>query len=116
LLFRLHTAQFRIPTTPAPIKNILLCMLEAVEGELKLLDALDALEVMRCVLLCIGTGGRGGWALFAGGVGGGQRYGVTGSLLHHALVSQVPPVFSVTSNTRVLVQGPWFERTVSRQP
>ena len=33
--------------------RVLLCMLEAVEGELCLLELLEVPEVMRCVLLCI---------------------------------------------------------------
>ena len=48
---------------PEVIRCVLLCMLEAVDGGLCLLEA------MRRVMLCI-TGGGGGRPLFAGGVGG----------------------------------------------
>jgi len=34
------------------MRCVLLCMLEAVEGEFCLLEVLDVLEVMRCMLLC----------------------------------------------------------------
>ena len=42
------------------MRRILLCILDAVEGELCLREVLEA---MRCVALY--TGGCGGWALFA---------------------------------------------------
>ena len=32
---------------------MLLCMLEAVEGEIRLLEVIEVSEVMRCVPLCI---------------------------------------------------------------
>ncbi len=48
------------------MRRVLLCMLEAVEGERSLLKAS---EVMHRVLLCTLVG-CGGWTLFAGGVGG----------------------------------------------
>ena len=35
------------------IRCVLLCMLEAVEGVLGLLEVLDMPEVIRCVLLCM---------------------------------------------------------------
>ncbi len=44
------------------LRRVLLCMLEAVEGELCLLEVT---EVMRGVLLY--AGGCGRWVLFAGG-------------------------------------------------
>ena len=33
------------------MRRVLLCVLEAVEGELRLLEVLEMSEVMRCVLL-----------------------------------------------------------------
>ena len=38
--------------------RVLLCMLEAVEGELCLMDVLEVPEVIRCVVLCIVEGRR----------------------------------------------------------
>ncbi len=35
------------------MRHVLLCMLEAAEGELRLLEVLEMLEAMRCVLLCV---------------------------------------------------------------
>src|SRR6266480_3942349 len=35
------------------MRRVLLCMLEVVEGELCLLEVLKVQDVMRCVLLCI---------------------------------------------------------------
>ncbi len=82
----------------AVIRCVLLCILEAVEGGLCLLEVLEASEAMRCVLLCMpevpevmrcvilcmleaglcfagGVGGAGSDALcatlYAGGAGGG---------------------------------------------
>ena len=67
------------------MRRVLLCMLEAVEGELCLLEVPEVQEAMRSVLLCIqeavevsnfagGVGGAGGDALcatlYAGGCGG----------------------------------------------
>ena len=66
---------------PEVMRSVLLCMLEAVEGWLCLLEVSEVSEVMRCVLLCIleavegglcsmeGAGGSGGDALSAGGCG-----------------------------------------------
>ena len=72
-----------VPEVPEAMRCVLICMLEAVEGELYLLEAMD---VMRCALLCIleavegtlcfagGDGGARGDAmyatLYAGGCGG----------------------------------------------
>ncbi len=51
----------------------LLCMLEAVEGQLCLLEVLQVPEVNAlCATLYIR--GCGGWVLFAGGVGGDAPY------------------------------------------
>jgi len=50
------------------IRCVLLCMLETAEGRLCLLEALAVLDVMRRVLLY--AGGRGGGALFARGTEG----------------------------------------------
>ncbi len=51
---------------PKAMRRVLLCMLEAMEGGLCLLEVL---EMTRCVLLCM-LRGRGRWVLFAGSVGG----------------------------------------------
>ena len=51
------------------MRGVLLCMMEAVEGELCLLEVLEVLqvlevlEVMRCVLLCILEAVEGGFCL-----------------------------------------------------
>jgi len=51
------------------MRCVLLCMLEAVEGELCLLEVLEVLavlEAMRCMILCRYAVGCGGWAQFRG--------------------------------------------------
>ena len=35
------------------MRRVLLCMLGAVEGELRLLDVLELPEVIRCMVLCM---------------------------------------------------------------
>src|SRR5947207_3059098 len=55
---------------PEEMRCVLLCMVEAVEGALYLLDALemlDVLDVMRRVLLCMPE--AAGLPLFSGGAG-----------------------------------------------
>jgi len=63
---------------PEVMHCVLFCMLEAAEGGLYLLETeiLEAMEVMRRMLLCIAGGARGAGgdascaALYAGGDGG----------------------------------------------
>ena len=42
-----------VPEVPEVMRRALLCVLEAVEGELCLLEMLEVPEVMHCVLLCL---------------------------------------------------------------
>src|SRR6266480_1077728 len=59
------------------VRRVLLCMPEAMEGELCLLEVLEATRG-----LLIDSGGCGGWALFVGGVGdAGSAGGAGGDVL-----------------------------------
>ena len=50
------------------MRRVLLCMMEAAEGELCVLEVPEVPDVVRCATLS--TGGCGRWDLFVGGVGG----------------------------------------------
>jgi len=54
---------------PEVMRRVLLCMLEAVDGDLSLLEVLEVPAVIRCVLLCTLEAVEGRLCI-AGGVGG----------------------------------------------